>query len=105
MLRSVKVSRKILTLSMSVRFRPELLLVMNCEGALYWIGFAMGVIVTVGLVLIWDSEHCVYQVVSGDKVLYTSTEKPAKNGEFILLGNGKVARPEDNAKIYKCFEQ
>lgn len=78
---------------------------MNCECALYWIGILMGVIATVCLVLIWDNEHCVYQVVSGDKVLYTSTEKPAKNGEFILLGDGKVARPEDNAKIYKCFEQ
>lgn len=90
---------------MPVRFRPGLLLVMNCEGALYWIGFVMGLIVAISLVLVWNSEHCIYQVVSGDKVLYTSTEKPAKNGEFILLNDGKVARPEDNAKIYECFEQ
>lgn len=90
---------------MPVRFRPELLLVMNSEGAFYWIGVIMGIIVSCITVFIWENEHCVYQVVSGDKVLYTSTKKPAKNGEFILLGDGKVARPEDNAKIYKCFEQ
>lgn len=78
---------------------------MDSEGVLYWVGFIMGVIVSAILVIIWENEHCIYQVVSGDKVLYTSTEKPAKNGEFILLGDGKVARPEDNAKIYKCFEQ
>lgn len=90
---------------MSVRVGLGLLLIMDSEGVLYWVGFIMGVIVSAILVIIWENEHCIYQVVSGDKVLYTSTEEPAKNGEFILLNDGNVARPEDKAKIYKCFEQ
>lgn len=74
------------------------------EGTVYCVGVILGFIFGIILCGIWWVQNGVYVVTTNNNVVYISRDAPPRNGEYILLKDGKTVGPEDNPKIYKCFE-
>lgn len=74
------------------------------EGTVYCVGVILGFIFALMLCGILWVQNGVYVVITNKNVVYMSSDPPPRNGEYILLKDGKTVGPEDNPKIYKCFE-
>ena len=73
------------------------------EGTVYCVGVILGFIFGVVLCSVWWVQNGFYIVITNNNVVYMSHDAPPRNGEYILLKDGKTVGPEDNPKIYKCF--
>ena len=75
------------------------------EFTVYCVGIFLGFLFAIALCGAGWVNNGAYVVITNNNVVYMSHDAPPRNGEYILLKDGKTVGPEDNPKIYKCFEE